>query len=69
MFILSGTIVVLAALAVLGQDDFNLLSSSIPGVPGEDYPLFATAPETSFLCEGRIAGYYADLEVSNKSLK
>ena len=65
MFILSGTVaVVVLAGVILGQDDFNLISSSIPGVPGEDYPLFATSPETSFLCDGRIAGYYADLEVS-----
>ena len=30
---------------------------------GEDYPIFSDSPETSFLCDGRIAGYYADQEV------
>ena len=30
---------------------------------GEDYPIFSDAPETSFLCDGRVAGYYADKEV------
>ena len=31
---------------------------------GEDYPIFSDAPETSFLCDGRVAGYYADKEVT-----
>ena len=30
---------------------------------GEDYPIFSDSPETSFLCDGRVAGYYADQEV------
>ena len=36
--------------------------SSIPGIPGEDYPLLAVPLETSFLCLGREVGYYADPE-------
>ena len=36
--------------------------SSIPGIPGEDYPLLAVPLETSFICEGREVGYYADPE-------
>ena len=29
---------------------------------GEDYPIYATPPETSFGCDGYIEGYYADPE-------
>jgi len=39
------------------------ISEAIPGVPGDDYPIFAEVPETSFLCDGQIeGGYYADTE-------
>merc|ERR1719447_203637 len=40
-----------------------MLQGSIPGVPGEDYPIYAEAPETGFSCEGQVdGGYYADPE-------
>ena len=32
-------------------------------VPGQDYPIFGEVPGTSFLCDGRSPGYYADKEV------
>merc|ERR1719419_1401379 len=39
------------------------LEETIPGVPGDDYPIFAEVPETSFLCDGQVdGGYYADPE-------
>ena len=39
------------------------LEEAIPGVPGEDYPILAEVPETSFLCDGQAdGGYYADPE-------
>jgi len=39
------------------------LEETIPGVPGDDYPIFAEVPETSFLCDGQAdGGYYADPE-------
>merc|ERR1712123_38200 len=39
------------------------LEETIPGVPGDDYPIFAVVPETSFLCDGQVdGGYYADPE-------
>jgi len=39
------------------------LEEAIPGVPGDDYPIFAEVPETSFLCDGQAdGGYYADPE-------
>jgi len=46
-----------------GQDDpLAALAQNIPGVPGEDYPIFVNPPETSFQCDGKIEGYYADPE-------
>jgi len=39
------------------------LEEAIPGVPGEDYPIFAEVPETSFFCDGQVdGGYYGDPE-------
>ena len=38
-----------------------MLMSSVPGTPGEDYPIYSEVPETEFSCEGQvIGGYYAD---------
>ena len=32
-------------------------------MPGDDYPIFAEVPDTSFLCDGLVeGGYYADPE-------
>ena len=40
-----------------------MLQGSIPGVPGEDYPIYAEVPESGFLCDGQVdGGYYADPE-------
>ena len=47
----------------LGQEDLSSLEEAIPGVPGEDFPIFGELPPTSFLCDGRLPGYYADPEV------
>ena len=47
----------------LSGDEMNLkmLMSSVPGTPGEDYPIYSEVPETEFSCEGQvIGGYYAD---------
>merc|ERR1719367_2626406 len=36
---------------------------SVPGIPGEDYPIYSEAPETAFACDGQVnGGYYADPE-------
>merc|ERR1712106_234523 len=60
------TFLVLALFAVASaqedEDPIAALEEAIPGSPGEDYPIFATPPETSFLCDGFIQGYYADPE-------
>merc|ERR1712218_395923 len=39
------------------------LAANIPGVPGEDYPIYAEVPESGFTCDGQVdGGYYADPE-------
>ena len=39
------------------------LEDAVPGVPGDDYPIFSEVPETSFLCDGQVeGGYYADVD-------
>ena len=39
------------------------LSEAVPGSPGQDYPVYSTVPDTSFLCAGQVdGGYYADPE-------
>ncbi|XP_042206158.1 pro-resilin-like [Homarus americanus] len=47
-----------------GQDDeLAALLESIPGggVPGEDYPILASPPNTGFSCDDQaVQGYYAD---------
>merc|ERR1711954_195049 len=46
-----------------GEDPLAALASNIPGVPGEDYPIYAEVPESGFGCEGQVdGGYYADPE-------
>ena len=37
-------------------DPLAMLMKSVPGIPGEDYPIFAEAPETSFACDGQVNG-------------
>lgn len=45
------------------SDGLDMLMKSIPGIPGEDYPIYSEAPETEFSCEGQVnGGYYADPE-------
>merc|ERR1711935_747429 len=45
------------------NDPLAALSSSVPGVPGEDYPIYLEVPETAFACDGQVdGGYYADPE-------
>merc|ERR1719191_1269411 len=44
-------------------DPLAMLQASIPGVPGEDYPIYAEVPESGFTCDGQVdGGYYADPE-------
>merc|ERR1712027_130683 len=44
-------------------DPLAMLQTSIPGIPGEDYPIYSEVPETAFACDGQVdGGYYADPE-------
>merc|ERR1712130_413103 len=44
-------------------DPLAMLQTSVPGIPGEDYPIYAEVPETAFTCDGQVdGGYYADVE-------
>ncbi|XP_047483612.1 uncharacterized protein LOC125035336 [Penaeus chinensis] len=45
------------------EDPIAALAANIPGggVPGEDYPILASVPDTGFSCEDQqFPGYYAD---------
>ena len=55
---------VLGLMTVGGScDDMSGLSESIPGVPGEDYPILSSPPDTSFSCLDKVnGGYYSDAE-------
>jgi len=44
------------------DDPLAWLRDSVPGEPGVDYPIYQEAPESSFVCEGRADGMYADIE-------
>ena len=37
-----------------GGDGGGSLEESIPGIPGEDYPIYATVPDTGFSCDGQV---------------
>ena len=46
-----------------GVGSVDDLTETIPGTPGDDYPIFGQVPETSFLCDGQVdGGYYGDPE-------
>lgn len=34
----------------------DMLMKAVPGIPGEDYPIYAEAPETEWSCEGQVNG-------------
>merc|ERR1712106_1055536 len=49
--------------ALTSDDPLAGLTNNIPGVPGEDYPIYSEVPETAFACDGQVdGGYYADSE-------
>ena len=45
------------------EEQISSLAEAIPGIPGEDFPIYGELPSTSFLCDERVPGYYADPEV------
>merc|ERR1712106_156439 len=45
------------------DDNLAMLEKAVPGVSGEDYPIYAEVPESGFACDGQVdGGYYADGE-------
>lgn len=45
------------------DDDLSRLARTLQGMPGEDFPIFATIPRTTFSCaDHQWPGYYADVE-------
>ena len=42
----------------LGSDDPNIamLEKAVPGVPGQDYPIYGEVPDTAFACDGQVDG-------------
>ena len=46
-----------AASDAAGENDpLKMLMNAVPGVPGEDYPIYSEAPETAFSCDGQVDG-------------
>ena len=44
------------------------LARNVPGVPGDDYPIFAEVPESAFTCDNKLdGGFYADPEANCQS--
>lgn len=39
-----------------GESELAALEANIPGVPGEDYPIYAEVPESGFVCDGQVDG-------------
>jgi hypothetical protein len=59
----AGRLAAAALLTVCGaqHEGLDWLVDSVPGVPGEDYPVYSAVPDTGFSCEGRVqGGKYAD---------
>ena len=47
----------------ISDSNIAMLEKAVPGVPGQDYPIYAEVPETGFECDGQVdGGYYADPE-------
>lgn len=46
-----------------GGNPLDGLRDSVPGEPGDDYPIYSSIEETSFSCSDKVfGGYYADPE-------
>ncbi len=43
-------------------EDPKDIRDNIPGEPGRDYQAYSSIPKTTFTCEGRAPGFYADKE-------
>ena len=50
-----------------GDPALDMLIQSIPGVPGEDYPIYSEVPETAFSCDGQVDGGAFNVEINRKN--
>ena len=50
-----------------GDPALDMLLQSIPGVPGEDYPIYSEVPETAFSCDGQVDGGALNVEINRKN--
>jgi hypothetical protein len=41
--------------------DPDSLEGPIPGIPGEDYPIYATVLDTGFSCEGQVNNWSTNI--------
>ena len=41
----------------------DMLRMSVPGNPGEDYPIYAEVPETAFLCDGQVCCLMPEVKI------
>merc|ERR1712012_135781 len=49
-------------------DPLAMLQSAVPGIPGEDYPIYAEVPESGFSCDGQVdGGYFPDPEAESQA--
>ena len=50
-----------------GGDNIAMLEKAVPGIPGQDYPILAEVPETSFSCDGQVfyLYFYSNYEILN----
>lgn len=47
------------------KQNLKMLMNSVPGTPGEDYPIFSEVPESEFSCKGqKVGGELSELESS-----
>ena len=48
----------LGAAATAPMSGEDMLRMSVPGNPGEDYPIYAQVPDTAFLCDGQVGSSF-----------
>ena len=39
-----------------GDPNIAMLEKAVPGIPGTDYPIYGSVPETAFTCDGQVEG-------------
>ena len=56
VYLCVGLLLVLGLGAGQEHQGLDWLIESVPGVPGEDYPIYAEVPDTGFSCDGQVEG-------------